>query len=373
MSQLTVRGLVAGYGPEPVLRGLDLAVPQGELAAVLGPSGCGKTTLLRVLAGLHPPWEGRVALGETVLSAPGAHVPPERRGIGLVPQEGALFPHLSVAANVGFGLSRPQRRGGRVDELLELVGLAGFGARMPAQLSGGQQQRVALARALAPRPGLVLMDEPFSSLDASLREELRADVRAALHATGATALLVTHDQEEALGVADLVAVLRDGVVAQLGPPQQVYAEPADLGVALFVGEAVVFEGSVLGGAASTPLGRLPVAARDGGPGTVLVRPEQLSLDPDPRRGVPATVTDVFFHGHDATVLLRLGGGHQVRSRVQGPLPVGRGAEVGVTVSGPALFFPTSPAAGPPVCPQGHLGGVERNQGGLGGRSGAVSR
>lgn len=353
MSRLTVEGLVAGYGSVPVLRGLDLAVPQGELAAVLGPSGCGKTTLLRVLAGLHPLREGRVALGDRVLSAPGVNVPPERRGIGLVPQEGALFPHLSVAANVAFGLSRAQRREGRVDEVLELVGLAGFGKRMPAQLSGGQQQRVALARALAPRPGVVLLDEPFSSLDAALRAELRADVRAALRASGATALLVTHDQEEALGMADLVAVLRDGVVAQLGTPQQVYLEPADLDVALFVGEAVVFEADSGNGAVQTPLGKLAVTGGTEGtecaverdeagracPGTVLVRPEQVRIDPSGRDGVTATVSDVLFHGHDATVLLRLRDGNQVRCRVQGPLPAGRGDTVSVSVSGAARFFP----------------------------------
>ncbi|PXY27606.1 ABC transporter ATP-binding protein [Prauserella muralis] len=339
MSRLVVDNVVAGYGAEPVLRGLDLAVPEGNLVAVLGPSGCGKTTLLRVLAGLHPLRDGRVALGDTVLSARDVHVPPERRGIGLVPQEGALFPHLTVARNVGFGLSRGQRRNGTVAELLELVGLAGYGDRMPGQLSGGQQQRVALARALAPRPGVVLMDEPFSSLDAGLREELRADVRSALRASGATALLVTHDQEEALGVADLVAVLRDGVVAQLGSPQEVYGRPADLGVALFVGDAMVFEAAPEAGIADTPLG--PVAVDGGGRGTVLVRPEQVHLGGASGEGVPATVTDVLFHGHDATVLLRLADGPAVRSRVQGPLPAGRGDDVRVSVRGPARFFPAA--------------------------------
>ena len=333
MSGLRVSGLVAGYGPEPVLRGVDLDAPDGSLLAVLGPSGCGKTTLLRVLAGFHPVRSGTVRLGDRVLADGTVDVPPERRGIGIVPQEGALFPHLTVAANVGFGLTRAQRRSGRVAELLELVGLSGFGDRMPAQLSGGQRQRVALARALAPRPGVVLMDEPFSSLDASLRDELRADVRAALRAFGATALLVTHDQEEALGVADRVAVLRDGVVAQLGAPHEVYARPADLGVALFVGEAVTFAGDARDGVADTPLGRLPVAGE--GSGTVLVRPEQLHLGAD---GVPATVDDVLFHGHDATVLLRLADGTRVRSRVQGPLPVRPGDRTAVAVAGSVLFF-----------------------------------
>ncbi len=336
MSDLDVKGLVAGYGPEPVLRGLDLAVPEGGLLAVLGPSGCGKTTLLRVLAGFHPVRDGEVRLGDRVLSGGSVHVPPERRGIGIVPQEGALFPHLTVARNVGYGLSRADRRNGRIGELLDLVGLSGYGDRMPGQLSGGQQQRVALARALAPRPGVVLMDEPFSSLDAGLRDELRVDVRAALRAFGATALLVTHDQEEALGVADLVAVLRDGVVAQLGTPQQVYTEPADLGVALFVGEAVTFAGVARDGVAETPLGRLPVRGKAYGGGTVLVRPEQLLVGAD---GAPATVDDVLFHGHDATVLLRLADDTRIRSRVAGSVAVRPGDDVAVRTSGSALFFP----------------------------------
>ena len=175
---MTVKRLVAGYGGDPVLREVDFEVPEGGLLAVLGPSGCGKTTLLRVLAGFHPVSSGEVWLGGKQLTA---EVPPEQRGIGIVPQEGALFPHLTVAGNVGFGLRRGDRAA-RVEELLELVGLAGFGARMPGELSGGQAQRVALARALAPRPGVVLLDEPFSALDAGLREELRADVRASLRA-----------------------------------------------------------------------------------------------------------------------------------------------------------------------------------------------
>ncbi|GAA3677965.1 ABC transporter ATP-binding protein [Lentzea roselyniae] len=334
MSGMTVKRLVAGYGGEPVLREVDFEVPEGGLLAVLGPSGCGKTTLLRVLAGFHPVASGEVWLGGRLLTS---EVPPEKRGIGIVPQEGALFPHLSVAGNVGFGLSREERRGGRVEELLDLVGLSGFGARMPGQLSGGQAQRVALARALAPRPGVVLLDEPFSALDAGLREELRADVRATLRAAGATALLVTHDQEEALGIADLVAVLRDGVVAQLARPQTVYTSPADLGVALFVGEAMTFPGVARGGSVETPLGVLPTSGE--GFGTVLLRPEQLVLG---AHGVPSTVDDVLFHGHDATVLLRLPDGTSVRSRVQGKISVRAGDSVSLSVRGSALFFGSTP-------------------------------
>ncbi|MFC3890286.1 ABC transporter ATP-binding protein [Lentzea rhizosphaerae] len=333
MSGLSVKRLVAGYGGDPVLREVDFEVPEGGLLAVLGPSGCGKTTLLRVLAGFHPVSSGEVWLGGRQLTSA---VPPEQRGIGIVPQEGALFPHLTVAGNVGFGLRRGDR-GSRVEELLDLVGLAGFGARMPAELSGGQAQRVALARALAPRPGVVLLDEPFSALDAGLREELRADVRATLKAAGATALLVTHDQEEALGIADHVVVLRDGAVAQFARPQTIYTSPTDLGVALFVGEAVTFPGVARSGLVATPLGELRTSGD--GPGTVLVRPEQLILGSG---GVMSTVDDVRFHGHDATVLLRLADGTQVRSRVQGRVEVRAGDSVSVSVDGPALFFGDTP-------------------------------
>ncbi|MET9227785.1 ABC transporter ATP-binding protein [Lentzea sp. NPDC003310] len=333
MSGLTVKRLVAGYGGDPVLREVDFEVQEGGLLAVLGPSGCGKTTLLRVLAGFHPISSGEVWLGERRLDD---DVPPERRGIGIVPQEGALFPHLSVAGNIGFGLRRGERAA-RVGELLDLVGLSGFGHRMPSELSGGQAQRVALARALAPRPAVVLLDEPFSALDAGLREELRADVRATLKAAGATALLVTHDQEEALGMADLVAVLRDGAVAQLGRPQTIYSAPADLGVALFVGEAVTFRGVAGSGQVDTPLGTLPTSGE--GPGTVLLRPEQLVLGP---HGITSTVDDVLFHGHDATVLLRLADGTVVRSRVQGEIPVRAGDSVSVSVRGSASFFGDTP-------------------------------
>ncbi|MEE2034899.1 ABC transporter ATP-binding protein, partial [Rhodococcus chondri] len=227
MTGLTVDKVCARYGRNEVVTDVSVAVPRGELLAVLGPSGGGKTTLLRVVAGLHPASAGRVVVD----GKPVTDLPPERRGVGLVPQEGALFPHLNVARNIGYGLVRPSltarrsrrdERRGRVDELLELVGLSGTGDRKPSQLSGGQQQRVALARALAPRPSVVLLDEPFSALDAGLRSSLRADVRALLREQAVAAVLVTHDQAEALAIADHVAVMLDGRIAQLGTPQEVY-------------------------------------------------------------------------------------------------------------------------------------------------------
>ncbi|MDB1089004.1 ABC transporter ATP-binding protein [Streptomyces sp. ACA25] len=344
MTELQIRGLTKAYGPgEPVLDGVDLEISAGELAAVLGPSGCGKTTLLRVVAGFLPADRGTVTVGGRVVSGPGVHLPPERRAIGLVAQEGALFPHLSVRRNVAFGLHglRRAERRFRAEEMLELVGLAGFGERMPHELSGGQQQRVSLARALAPRPALVLLDEPFNALDSALRTGLRADVRTALRATGATAVLVTHDQQEALSTADRIAVLRGGRVAQCGTPQEVYSHPADAWVARFVGDAVLLPGRVEGTAASTALGRIQlVGGVTDGRGTVVLRPEQLLLSEPGRSAIRGRVADVCFYGHDAVVSVAVDGMEgTVDVRHPGPVLVRPGEETGLTVTGRAVLHP----------------------------------
>jgi iron(III) transport system ATP-binding protein len=344
VSELVVAGLVKSFGGPRVLDGVDLTVPGGALAAVLGPSGCGKTTLLRVVAGFEAADAGTVSLGGSVVAGPGRHVAPERRRVGVVPQEGALFPHLTVAGNVGFGLGRGRRHRARVDELLELVGLAGFGDRMPHELSGGQQQRVALARALAPEPALVLLDEPFSALDTGLRAAVRDDVRTALRAAGATAVLVTHDQEEALSMADLVAVLTDGRIAQVAAPGELYSEPVDLGVATFVGDAVVLEVIADGRQASSPLGALELRTPVQGAGRAVVRPEQIILT-EAGAGVKATVTATVFYGHDALVRVDVAGSDgpvpvAVR-RLGAPTDVTVGDHVGLRVVGPVSFYPAA--------------------------------
>ncbi|MEN8652476.1 ABC transporter ATP-binding protein [Streptomyces sp. 21So2-11] len=346
MNDLRITGVSKAYGrgnPDraPVLDGLDLTVPGGALAAVLGPSGCGKTTLLRIIAGFLRADAGTVRVGGRTLTAPGVHLPPESRRIGIVPQEGALFPHLSVARNIAFGLSGLDRgkRRDRMEQMLELVGLRGYGDRMPHELSGGQQQRIALARALAPEPALVLLDEPFNALDSALRAGVRADVRAALRATGATGVLVTHDQQEALSTADLVAVVRDGRVAQCGTPQEVYHHPADPWVARFVGDTVLLACTTDDGTASTALGRLPLATPSGGrrDGTVLLRPEQLRLT-ESAGAVQGTVTDVVFYGHDAMVTVSVDGlGDPVGIRVTGPVSVRPGQRTGVRITGEATL------------------------------------
>jgi iron(III) transport system ATP-binding protein len=346
MSSLTVKDLTKAFGTTPVLTGVDLHVPSGSFTALLGPSGCGKTTLLRLIAGFEEPDSGSIVVGDRVVAGAGRSVPARRRGIGFVPQEGGLFPHLTVAANITFGLPRRQRRdAGRIRDLLQLVGLdAELADRSPHQISGGQQQRVALARALAPEPSLVLLDEPFSSLDAGLREETRQAVSAALRASDATAVLVTHDQAEALSMADQVAVLRQGRLAQRTDPRTLYRRPGDLDVALFVGEAVVLDAVLRDGLAHCALGALEyesAAALADGPARVLLRPEQLRLGvPGPRDPV-ARVRSVDFYGHDSRAWLDLPGGIRVSARLDGADLPSAGDDVSVTVRGAARAFPAA--------------------------------
>ncbi len=349
MSTLTVRDLDVTLGDLAVLRGVDLEVPSGTVAAVLGPSGCGKTTLLRAVAGFVQPDRGEVRIGDTVVSGGGRHLAPERRGIALVPQEGALFPHLSVGQNVAFGLPRAQRRRSpRVAEVLALVGLAGFEDRHPDELSGGQQQRVALARALAPNPSLVLLDEPFSALDAGLRESVRSQVREALERSRATALVVTHDQDEALSVADTVAVLDGGRIQMHDTPQAVYRSPVALAVARFVGQVVELPAAVTDGVAVTALGRLAVGGAAAGPGVVMLRPEQLRLLPASGvDGTPGEVVSAEYFGHDALVRVRVTGDGaplEVQVRTLGEVPSRGAVRVGVT--GTARFFPAAERSTP---------------------------
>jgi iron(III) transport system ATP-binding protein len=356
VTELSVQGLYKAFGSHPVLAGLDLTIPAGSLTAILGPSGSGKTTLLRVLAGFDQPDAGTVRIGAQLVDGPGAHVPPERRRIGYVPQEGSLFPHLSVAANVGFGLPAGQRRGPRTGELLESVGLAGLGKRYPHQLSGGQQQRVALARALAIEPAVVLMDEPFAALDAHLRASVRSDVQQIFRAAGTTAILVTHDQDEALSMADRVAVLRDGRIAQYAAPQDLYITPADPQLARFIGDANLLDGQLLAGASAavrTVFGELALTAAAGsglepGPVTVLVRPEQLAVqaadspaDPGPA-DVAGQVTECHYYGHDAVLRVRLSGAAadpEIIVRTAGGPQLAAGTAVLVRATGPVLAWP----------------------------------
>ncbi|WP_375449885.1 ABC transporter ATP-binding protein [uncultured Devosia sp.] len=282
MSLLKLDNITKRYGRSAALTGLNLAVPAGSRTAIVGPSGSGKTTLLRLIAGFEAPDQGRIALGDKVLADGVTAVPAHRRGIGYVAQEGALFPHLTLAANIGFGIDRnsPNRQA-RILELMQQVGLApAMRDRRPHQLSGGQQQRVALARAMARQPRLMLLDEPFSALDAGLREAMRDMVGDVLSTAGITTILVTHDQAEALSFADHLAVLRDGVVVQAGPPQDLYLRPTDAQTARFLGDAIILQASLEDGFAHTILGSVPAdAVARRGNATIMLRPEQLELVP----------------------------------------------------------------------------------------------
>lgn len=341
MTALRVSGLTASYGAGPVLRGIDLEVVDG-VTAMLGSSGCGKTTLLRVVAGFHAPDAGSVTIAGRVVAGNGRPVPPSHRGIGYVPQEGALFPHLSVADNIGFGLRRGDAgRAARLTEMLELVELPSeLQGRYPHELSGGQQQRVALARALAPRPTLVLLDEPFAALDAGLREETGRAVVRALRSSGAAGVLVTHDQGEALSLADQVAVMSGGSLVQVGTPAEVYLSPADAGVASFVGHAALLD-AVLGqdGTAGCALGRVGVRGSVApGPVRLALRAEQLVPVPAGGAAAEGVVEDVSFFGHDATIRVRLGSGERVTARTAADLIPVAGDRVGLRVVGEVLAF-----------------------------------
>ncbi|MGH9263632.1 MAG: ABC transporter ATP-binding protein [Acidimicrobiales bacterium] len=346
-------GVSKAFGPVPALRSTDLTLATGTLTAVLGPSGCGKTTLLRAIAGFERIDAGTIRVSGQAVAGPGLHVPPERRRVTIVPQEQALFPHLTVAANVGYGVRRGPGRDTAVAAMLELAGLAGLGDRMPHELSGGQQQRVALARALAPDPSVVLLDEPFGSLDAALRDEIRSEVAGVLRASGATSLLVTHDQEEALSMADSVAVMRSGHIVQHGAPQDIYRRPADLWVANFVGRANILEGRMAGpGKVDCALGTLGlVAGPEGdGPVHVVIRPEQLLVLPLAGGQDTATVEDRRYFGHDVVVGVALPSGERLLVRLPSADPMPVGSRVMVTCREPVLAFPVDgtgdePAAG----------------------------
>jgi iron(III) transport system ATP-binding protein len=306
-----VEGVSKAFGLTRAVRGVSLEVAPGELVAVLGPSGCGKTTLLRLIAGFERPDEGTVTVGGETVAGPGFWTPPERRRAGMVFQDYALFPHLTVEKNVAFGLERRPReeRAALSARTLELVGLQHKAARHPHELSGGERQRVALARALAPEPDVVLLDEPFSNLDASLRAGLRREVELILREAGAAALLVTHDQEEALSLADRLAVMRDGELVQVDAPEQVYGRPASRWAAQFVGEVNVLSGVARGRGVETELGIFDLPAPAAGAVHVAVRPEQLELHAD--TGGNAEVLEREFRGHDVLYRLRHEGGRTV--------------------------------------------------------------
>ena len=340
-----VCGLTKMYGTTVGARDVSFEAPRGEIVALLGPSGGGKTTTLRLIAGFETPNAGTVEIGGEVVAGPGRFTPPERRRVGMVFQDYALFPHLTVRQNVGFGLSRSARRERAVDDVLEWLGLAAVAQRMPHQLSGGQQQRVALARAMAPNPGVVLLDEPFSNLDSQLRVRVRNEMRNVFHEAHATAIFVTHDQAEAMALADSVGVMLGNTLVQLGAPQDVYYYPASLEVAEFLGETNVLDGEHRNGRVDCALGNLRVRGNlpANGAVRVSVRPESIRLRPDAGPTVEATVAGVEFRGVYKVARVQLDAGPQV-SAVMGlhiEATPGERCPVGVN-SFVAAFGPPAP-------------------------------
>ena len=338
MSLLALSGITKGFGQGDVLKGISLEVEQNELLAILGSSGAGKSTLLRLIAGFEKPDQGHIEFDGVEVSGE-EFVPAEKRKIGIVPQDGALFPHLNVYDNIGFGIAKDPERAARIKQLLELTELEGLEKRKPQELSGGQMQRVALARALAPRPKLVLLDEPFSALDAELRDRLRNDVRRIIRAEGVSAILVTHDQEEALSLADRVAVLREGRIIQVGTPTEIYNSPADIGIATFLGDSVLIDGKVVDGKVVTDLGKLTALnqVNDGDSGVVAIRSENFYLQPNPA-GDSEVVGRVFF-GHDAVVEVKTPA-LRIKARSNGPFAPEVGMKVTVWVRGAVNFYPS---------------------------------
>lgn len=392
MSRVVVRDLQVKFGKMTALEGINLAIEPSEIVAILGPSGCGKTTLLRSIAGLLPVSGGSIEIEGTVVSSPGVNVPPERRNIGWVPQDSSLFPHLSVAENIGFGLPRrvdtsttstdhtPLTRAERIDQLARMVGLSDHLQRTPAQLSGGQAQRVSLARALATHPTVLLLDEPFAALDPMLRVALRTEVMDLLRREQATAVIVTHDQEEALSLSDHVAVMMGGRLLQWGTPAEVYERPATSWVARFVGSTVELAGrlvdensraensltdnsltdnsraenSAVGPVVDCALGKLPAVVMEpevtpGAPVRVVLRPEWLAITPTkaadqttppadhttPPTGVVVAAT---YMGHDALVTVQLPDGSRIKSRTVAATMPAVGETVQVSVQRPALVY-----------------------------------
>lgn len=365
MSELVVEHVRVTHGSTLAVDDVSLSIRSGELVAVLGPSGCGKTTLLLAIAGLLAVTEGRISIGDRSISSPGRTVAPEKRGVGWVPQEPSLFPHLSVGDNIGFAVPRRGAGGGagtgtgggngagavsraeRIAELAHLVGLNDYTGRAPNQLSGGQAQRVALARALAPRPDVLLLDEPFAALDTQLRTGLRREVANLLRSQGTTSLLVTHDQEEALTLADRVAVLRDGRLEQFGTPEEIYQHPASDWVASFVGDVVELNGHWRAGRILCALGAVEASAvgftpADGDAVRLMLRPEWIVPRPvllaRAAAGADARIAAISYAGHDAMITADLVDGPSVRLRMAAVELPAVGDSVRLAVQRPGLAF-----------------------------------
>ena len=345
MSSLEISHLEVSFGSKKVIDDLSLSLRAGEIAALLGPSGCGKTTLLRSIAGLIQPSSGTIRFGAQLVGLSSVVLPPHRRGIGYVPQQGALFPHLTVAKNIAFGLDKKQHSKEEIRKIvasmLDLISMRGFEDRNPTELSGGQQTRVALARALAVKPKMVLLDEPFSALDALLRNEIRNEVVSLLRASGTTAILVTHDREEALVSSDRVVLMRNGTIAQHGTPEEVYQNPTSPAIAISTGDALVLDGvRMADGSISSSIHPIIGANLGGEIGEVVIRPEELRVTKAAQKdSVRGQITKIDYYGHDAVLSVRLDEGrNEIEIRIPAPIEYVVGENVYVVHNGPVRFF-----------------------------------
>ena len=336
---LQVSAVRKSYGDSEVLRGIDLEMEQGSILALLGSSGSGKTTLLRLIAGFTEPETGTIKIDGRLVAGAGSSIPPERRHIGYVPQEGALFPHLNVAKNITFGLKPGPQSKARLDEVLHITGLSGLEDRFPHQLSGGQQRRTALARALAPRPSLILLDEPFNALDLDLRRAMASEVASALRSARATAILVTHDPLEAFSSADRIAAMTHGLIAQLDAPSKLYQAPINADVARLTGTALFLDADIAQGYATTRLGRIALQSpshSDPQQAQIMLRPEQFVLA-EPGTGVPGTIFHMIFNGDHYLASVDVGGVIIPLLLREAPFPK-QGSEILVTVAGSCVVM-----------------------------------
>ena len=344
MTSLSVSHLTVNFGSRTVISDLSFELRQGEIASLLGPSGCGKTTLLRAIAGLIQPASGAIRFGSQLVGVSSVVLPPHKRGTGYVPQQGALFPHLTVAKNIAFGLDKNTYTKTEIaditHEMIGLIGMKGMEDRLPSQLSGGQQTRVALARALAIKPKLILLDEPFSALDAVLRDELRTEVVGLLRELGSTAILVTHDREEALVSSDRVILMRDGKVAQNGTPEEVYEAPISPEIAASTGDVLILPAQQSGtGATFYPLSLAGAASIGSETGYVVIRPEEIRVSTSADMGVEGSLIHIDYYGHDAMLTVSVAQSTTpIKARVAGPADFSVGQKVYLQHLGPVRYF-----------------------------------
>ncbi len=344
MTSLSISHLSVNLGDREIISDLSFDLREGEIASLLGPSGCGKTTLLRAIAGLIQPTSGTIRFGSQLVGVSSVVLPPNKRGTGYVPQQGALFPHLNVAKNISFGLDRELYSKKQISEITEeminLIGLPGFENRLPSQLSGGQQTRVALARALAIKPKLILLDEPFSALDAVLRDELRTEVVGLLRKLGSTAILVTHDREEALVSSDRVVLMRSGRVVQDGTPEEVYGAPISPEIAASTGDVLVLAAQKLtDGQTRYPLSMSGIAELGSDTGYVVIRPEEIQVSSNSLEGIEGSLSHIDYYGHDAMLTVEVANSPTpIKARVVGPTQFALGQKVYLKHIGPVRYF-----------------------------------